>query len=179
MAVKEVGTLRELGVKPGDVVEWEGQKFTVMAGKPYDYYSGVWASLEIPWKEGGKWISEAAENCRIISRASDTPKLWRDMTPEEKGALLLAHYEGKVIECWQFGHHFWLEVIDPNFCEDCAYRVKPEPKVEVVTGVYWREFNEPRISCMAVTGATHIITFKVIDGEPDCASIKMEKINGK
>jgi hypothetical protein len=35
---------------------------------------------------------------RIVSRAPAAPKLWRDMTPEEKGALLLAAHEGKVIE---------------------------------------------------------------------------------
>lgn len=27
-------------------------------------------------------------------------KLWRDMTPEEKGALLLAKHEGKRIQCF-------------------------------------------------------------------------------
>ena len=30
----------------------------------------------------------------------DTPKLWRDMTREEKGALLLADHEGRQIELW-------------------------------------------------------------------------------
>lgn len=176
MAVKEVGTLKELGVKPGDVVEWEGRKWTVMAGNPYDYDSGVWASLEIPWKEGGKWISEAAENCRIISRAGE-PKLWRDMTPEEKGALLLAHHEGRVIEN-KSRYSDWIAA-KPVWANEFAYRVKPEPKVEVVTGVYWRELGMHCLSCTSVTGVTHRITFNTIDGEPDCSSIKMEKINGK
>ena len=58
------------------------------------------------------------------------PTLWRDMTPEEKGALLLAHHEGKEIEYHSFGVGWVTE--RPNWFEWCRYRIKPQPKVEVV-----------------------------------------------
>ena len=107
----------------------------------------------------------------VVSRASDTPKLWRDMTPEEKGALLLAAHEGDVIQahCEIYG---WVRVY-PNWDTDRAYRIKPESKVKVVTlngdgGYYWGiGLNEHD---------THKITFNLIDGKPDCASVKMECI---
>lgn len=64
-------------------------------------------------------------------------KLWGDMTPEEKGALLLAYREGKVIE-WCYGFRSPNTfVVDgssssvgmaPQWSETCAYRVEPEPK---------------------------------------------------
>jgi hypothetical protein len=65
---------------------------------------------------------------------SDTPKLWRDMTPEEKGALLLAQHEGKAIECLDPSNEsdVW-DALEPSWFEDLAYRVKPEPKNETAT----------------------------------------------
>ncbi len=62
---------------------------------------------------------------------TDTPKLWRDMTPEEKGALLLAHHEGRGIEIATRDHKAWYDA-NPTWQENFAYRVKPEPKVETV-----------------------------------------------
>lgn len=60
-------------------------------------------------------------------------KLWKDMTPEEKGALLLAYHEGKVIEHTIWSSKEWFEakkgVHSPlSWHDDLAYRVKPEPK---------------------------------------------------
>ena len=62
-------------------------------------------------------------------------KLWKDMTPEEKGALLLAYHEGKVIEwCYGYGKEFYVngssaeEGLHPVWADCCSYRVKPEPK---------------------------------------------------
>jgi hypothetical protein len=57
------------------------------------------------------------------------PKKWRDMTPEEKGALLLAHHEGKAIEVFM-SDSAWHEQSGPNWFDKYAYRVKPpEPRV--------------------------------------------------
>lgn len=64
-------------------------------------------------------------------------KLWKDMTPEEKGALLLAYHEGKVIEwCYGFCEPSTFRVdgssakggMEPCWDPKCYYRVKPEPK---------------------------------------------------
>ena len=120
------------------------------------------------------------------------PKLWKDMTPEEKGALLLADHEGKVIE-WNSTHALggwggWEACSD-----DClwdgewgghgfAYRVKPN-----------REKVTARVCLTAEGGSMHMyadhhpryygegylyatVTFDVIDGEPDPASLKIEEV---
>jgi hypothetical protein len=60
------------------------------------------------------------------------PKLWKDMTREEKGALLLAEHEGKVIEAFGVSYpDVWYET-DPCWDDECPYRIKPEPKRETV-----------------------------------------------
>ena len=103
-----------------------------------------------------------------ISRAprDNTPKLWRDMTPEEKGALILAAHEGKVIEIYK-GIFGWLEKVADEFSNDFAYRVKPDDVRETVT-LFWKRGD---------TGHDHEIgTIDIINGEPDPASIRMERI---
>jgi len=103
---------------------------------------------------------------------TDSPKLWRDMTDAEKGALLLAHHKGKVIEFARRGDLSagWNRVAGGSgWLEDYAYRVRPEPKVETVT----LNGNDIRFSwCLK----GHRITFNLIDGKPDRASIKMEEL---
>ena len=97
------------------------------------------------------------------------------MTPEEKGALLLAAHEGKVIEYkgpssdWTVGTPFW--------AESHAYRIKPEPKVEAVTVYMKLNCNGNWIGTES-KHCTHkaYVTFNLIDGKPDCASVKMECI---
>ena len=108
---------------------------------------------------------------------TDKPKTWGEMTPEEKGALLLAHHDGAEI---QFLNATivkeWITAV-PKWTGFCAYRVKPEPKRETV-----RLSGRVVGDCDWVFGATqapldtHHIVFDTIDGEPDCSSIRMEKI---
>lgn len=95
------------------------------------------------------------------------PKLWCYMTPEEKGALLLAHHEGKVIEGWLYGDKW--KVLSPEWDQHNAYRIKPE--AETVEG-WWDGYfhnGEP-------VRDYYRITFNLIDGEPDTSSIKMETL---
>ena len=116
---------------------------------------------------------------------TDTPTLWRDMTPEEKGALLLAQHEGKVIEVFGLGYpDMWYYEDDPRFEDDCAYRIEPEPKRETMTAKlcidahctslhfrpdYYRgEYGD---ECFYFT-----LTFDTIDGKPDPSSIKIEEL---
>jgi len=112
------------------------------------------------------------------------PKIWRDMTPEEKGALLLAHHEGKVIEfcrpritpncpapVWTAQHPIWTGGL--------AYRVRPEREtVELVGADFGKGASVAwRFSQTGFYGKTdHRIIFDTVDGEPDCASVRMEKI---
>ena len=110
----------------------------------------------------------------------DTPTIWADMTPEQKGALLLAGHEGWDIQ--SFRDDKWITVI-AVFFHSSAYRVRPEPKRETVT-LYGRiyisktypdgVFDADRHPLRA--GDTHQITLDTIDGEPDCATIRMERL---
>ena len=102
-------------------------------------------------------------------------KPWGMLTPEEKGALLLAQHEGKVIErrdrfgkTWSAG--IW------NFKDANIYRVRPEPERETVW-VSGMVFPHGRWVFGSLNQAeTHIIKFDTLDGEPVCDSIRMEKI---
>jgi len=110
----------------------------------------------------------------------DTPTIWADMTPEQKGALLLAHHEGKTIQRSYSG--VWATVHQPFF-HGLAYRIKPEPKRETAA-LYGRMYTstvypdgvfdaDHRPRC---AGDTHLITFDTINGEPDCTTIRMERL---
>ena len=144
-------TLKELNVQPGDVVSspyYDKVPMTVLefsSAFPGEY---SFEQYVIPPNESG---------FTLVSRASDTPKLWRDMTPEEKGALLLAHHEKKGIDFWNDGE--W-DDSSPAWHPDNAYRIRPEPKVEAV----------------AFEHAGCRFTFSRIDGDPDCDSVKMEEL---
>jgi hypothetical protein len=119
----EYKTLKELDVKPGDFVEYDKGVIGIIDD-----------NLEWLGEDGKRQKVEysTVRAWRIISRASDTPKLWRDMTPEEKGALLLAHHEGEEIE-WSYFLP-WKTANDtakggtPTWDDEHAYRVRPEPE---------------------------------------------------
>ena len=114
---------------------------------------------------------------------------WGEMTDAEKGALLLAHHEGKVIEEMAIKKTYqldvsgvWLNWTGPVKWDDhSAYRIKPEPKRETVT-----MYGSSRKGMNGTWGMstvdmqpcdTNRITFTTKDGEPDCDSIKMERID--
>jgi hypothetical protein len=120
---------------------------------------------------------------------TDTPKLWADMTPEEKGALLLAEHEGKVIEvfgiaCPGMWHVRWHEDY-PVWYDDAAYRVKPEPKRETVTAKLCIDACCTSLHMRPSYRAHHYgedggfyftLTFDIIDGKLDPSSIKIEEL---
>lgn len=101
----------------------------------------------------------------------DTTKLWHYMTPEEKGELLLAYHEGKVIE-WSYGLPFRAARNSGGGChhpvwdDDCAYRIKPEPVRETVTLYVFSGGSSDKFRSIG--------TVDMVDGKPDCASVKME-----
>lgn len=166
--IGDVGTLRELDVKPGDVVEYidTGATQTVVGTDHKGRFVGD--------KCGDyEWMSE--RNCwRLVSRAQ--PTLWRDMTPEEKVALLLAAHEGKVIEYTYEGWYEWGNAdIDeyPLWLDSVSYRVKHEDVRETVA-IYGKSGTVWGVDRMLRD--THRITFDTIDGVPDCNSVKMEAI---
>lgn len=171
--IGDVGTLRELDVNPGDVVivqsTWRGE--SVQNGVEW-----IIKRSDGTWHYGVKpdYVSDhkGVRLCnithfRLISRATPHPKLWRDMTPEEKGALLLSAHEGKVIEYWKRGTGGWS--VKPNvWSAHESYRVKPEPVRETVV------FDDKYYSFKIMKGRR--ITFNTIDGVHDCTSVKMEYV---
>lgn len=167
----EVGTIDQLNLKKGDYVRC----LTV-------------ANYDSPWTVGIEYMcpKDGELDCdgnvthrsslstfRIIYRAPRDPKTWGEMTDDEKGALLLAKHEGKVIEYLR--NLNWIET-DIVFSEWYAYRIKPEPKRETVSvSVCGSEIGFDQLG-QRVSNPTHRITFDLIDGEPDCSSVRMEKI---
>ena len=152
----KTGTLKELNVKPGDMVEYaDGKHYTVSCGQHLIMSCGKEISYDY-WDSG--------KGFTLISRATDTQTLWCDMTPEEKGALLLAHHEGEEIEV--MGSK-WVTTNKPVFHGAYAYRIKPEPKIKTVALCYRQDVGQVK---------NRIGTINLIDGEPDCDSIKMEKV---
>jgi hypothetical protein len=115
---------------------------------------------------------------------TDTPKLWGDMTPEEKGALLLAEHEGMEIEAWGLAYpDMWCETVVLWF-DDCAYRIKREPKRETVNAKLCVEPNGTAYHMEPHFLRGHYgnddfyfsLTFDTIDGKLDPASIKIEEM---
>lgn len=165
-------TLKELNPKIGDILVcvkdagWghftQGKEYTVS-------YLGV-------------VINDKGEDTQpsmslFYIKTNQEPKLWKDMTPEEKGALLLAHHEGKVIEFTSARTGMWLTSHPrPSWKACLSYRIKPEPKVET------KELFGSLKNCFSdyqQTGSfydTHKLTFNIVDGEIDCSSVKMEKL---
>ena len=178
-------TLTEHNVQPGDVVQPDGPGGgAIWPRKPYT----IQPDFSIIDGEGDSWGGAGdafgyPECCdfTVLSRAARTQpapavdpsnpdrKTFGEMTDVEKGALLLAEHEGRVIECWQDcdSPEHWAKVL-PNWKDNCAFRVKPEPKRET-TLLHWKlgGWNTPD---------THKITFDTIDGKPDCASIRMDEL---
>ena len=105
----------------------------------------------------------------------ETPKIWRDMSDAEKGALLLAHHEGAEIEWLDKG--IWVEAA-PNWVSTVAYRARPVPKQPVVETVtlggacngFWS------FGGLNFAGDTASITFDVIDGKPDWSTLRGEDL---
>ena len=98
-------------------------------------------------------------------------KPWKNLTDEEKGKLLLAHHESKTIEQYITENELpggWYARSFPNFdVESSIFRVKPEPKVEQIKLVWSKQGF--------IYDHDFVITFNLVDGEPDCSSIKMTK----
>ena len=169
--MSEIGTLKGLKVKPGDLVECVYGYLNAKKGERYL----VNKNGDIKDFESGR---TNMSQFRIISRAFNKPKLWRDMTPEEKGALLLAYHEGKVIEYHAHYLLTWVVIQGrPPWSDDYAYRVKPEPVIETVTLYGGGVKDMVWANCRRGEDLdTHRITFTLIDGTPDLLSIKMEKL---
>ena len=81
-------------------------------------------------------------------------KTWSELSDIEKGALLLAHHQGKTIQYLR-NYVGWIDVVKPSFAANRRYRVKPV------------------VDLRSIPYKGYTITFKLIDGVPDCNSVRM------
>lgn len=143
--------------------------------------------------ENGRWIySDAKKYIKgcfdgydIVAEWNEEPmynkkyRPWKDLTNEEKGALLLAHYEGKVVEFYDIDRWVNLIHIDVIWGDNDIYRIRPEPMKVKINLVY-----DPAEYCYDVSWDGPVpenltlpdITFDLIDEKPDQISIRMEKV---
>lgn len=91
--------------------------------------------------------------CDLIAEWEDTPakpKTWREMTDEEKGALLLDWNDNHARNVQQWNGSEWVGMMTGRFGKSVAYRIKP--KVERVT--------------LCSDSGTRRLTFDLTDGKP-------------
>jgi len=127
--------------------------------------------------EDGGFINLKSTMIDVMEVEQNEMKVWGQMTDEEKGALLLAHHEGKQIEWLDPYTNTWEEKESTEFYSSLTYRVKPEPDVKIVEFFGFRGGDDYFVwGERKAKRDTHKVSFKTIDNEPDCNSIKMEKL---
>lgn len=136
-------------------------------------------NLESGQEQSAKSINEAMD--RIIDQTVSAyePKPWGELKDAEKGALLLADFNGEDIEFWYNEEPGWQDCIggqSPGKTESFAYRRKPEPKRETVTHTWNYAYGFHGDDGPDDPKTTHRITFDTIDGVPDCSTVRMEEI---
>ena len=89
-------------------------------------------------------------------------KKWKDMTPQEKGALLLAYHECNEIEFINEDGK-WMKTSNPLWLENYGYRVKPK------TDKIVHKWYSPQ-------GFEYQIYFEAEHGNPILETIKLEKL---
>lgn len=172
---KKVIITANVGGWPAGTVAWMDPSDCI-SGKAYnDDCSDSWFHTVGPNCE---WFTpeeeEKEEDKSVLVDVYNIDKPWGELSPEEKGALLLHHHEGGAIECFQWDHEFWQHFRYPSFDGTSIYRAKKlEPVVETVVLGYSSVYG---VEDIPDGTATHTITFKRIDGEPDCGSVTMEKL---
>jgi len=130
---------KAMNIEVGDVVELnngEVHKVDRMLGGDPDHVNahghGPFVIDEVRYHKDGRFGCQGFEHhlsvmCVIARASDDTPKLWRDMTDGEKGALLLADHKGAAIHVWEPIAEAWrpLDFGEFMFQDDRAYRVEP------------------------------------------------------
>lgn len=111
-------TLGNLDLKLGDVVRLEDEENTMTIqekeGRLHAKYKHI---------NGGQFVDASCMKVwTVVSRASDKPRTFGELSDQEKGALLLAHHEGKRIE--YMNGNKWIKCFDV-FSDFYPYRVAP------------------------------------------------------
>lgn len=166
--MRKVGTLRQIGARVGDVVGIHSEKYKV---REYDNSISRSWTLEcdngVTFKQYGE-----DQDWRIIRRAA---RQFNTLTAEEKGDLIMAHVDEKIIEVSLDGGATWERCYTPLWVGSACYRVKPDVTERVsIRSSYpfagWVSEEYGNID------DTHRITFQTVNGKPDCNSIRMEEL---
>lgn len=64
-------------------------------------------------------------------------KTFGEMSKAEKGELLLAHHEGRVVQAFGKIPNKWIDCDEPSWFAHCAYRIRPEPNITAAKSVTW------------------------------------------
>jgi hypothetical protein len=149
-------TLHALNVKDGDVVEFDLDRRTGKhtIGRPYKVSD----------------LNALASIWRIVSRAADTPTTWADN--EGWGDWTIA-------EEWDVTNNdVQFECVGGIHKVRTRPRIKLEPKRETVN-----LYGGGRASMVWINDQvrgddldTHRVTYDTIDGEPDCSTVRMERL---
>jgi hypothetical protein len=165
-------TFDELGYKAGD---------TVRCTRDTTYFSGYKVDdvLTLELNSNGDLRSDMCNGSlgdwELVCDPSDLT--WGDMTPEQQGALLLAHHQGKPIEGNSFVTGLWVYMKYPPWINSGSYRIKPETVVvhhkmhSVLYGGTIIGFAEGKN-----TRSEHVLTYTSEDGVPVCSSVKLSKL---
>jgi hypothetical protein len=165
-------TFEELGYKAGDTVRCTGSNpyfHMYKAGDVFTLESNSRGEIRSGMCDGtlGDW--------ELVCDPSDLT--WGDMTPEQQGALLLAHHQGKTIEMKSYSFSVWVYIKNPIWGQGVAYRVKPETVV-----VHHKRYASLLSSGLGAinknqdTGSDYMLTYDTEDGVPVCSSVKLSKL---
>lgn len=181
-----IGTLAELDVKPGDVVEQldgmspDGNRQYFVCNGPDPYgASGPWLCKSRTGDTSKGW-SSSKKNCRLISRAATTPPIDLTAITTPFGLLdkatqdALRDHGGPVDQYTSCGWrpHVMHKV---SYHPAVVYRVKPGPKREAVTNREMYITTRGTIAGNAkLDGARPVtITYDTIDGVIDPATYRV------
>jgi hypothetical protein len=166
-------TFEELGYKAGDTVRCTGSS-------PYFhvYNTGDIFTLELNdyGNTGIGLCNGSLGDWELVCDPIDLT--WGDMTPEQQGALLLAHHQGKTIEVKSHVSDRWIKVKQPMFTQSSYYyRTEPEPVVvhhEMHSGD--QDGDIYGFSWVKCSDSTYVLTYDTEDGVPVCSSVKLSKL---
>ncbi|WP_277022196.1 hypothetical protein [Paracoccus hibiscisoli] len=181
----EIGTLKELNVKQGDVVECADAGITkdhLTVGKTYNVHSGPMICTDKGrfWGEGDRAHTgfPTRATFRIVSRA--TPPV--DLTALEKPFGLLdaatqealrAHGGPYEMFAGSADGHRWRHGFLGEY-KGLAYRVKPAPKRETVTQDGWMTEGGSFRTTPNVASIPVRVTFDRVDGQIDLPTYRVE-----
>jgi hypothetical protein len=165
-------TFDDLGYKAGDTVRCTRDNPYFSGYKVDDVFTlklGFEGSLRAGSSDGslGDW--------ELVCDPSDLT--WGDMTPEQQGALLLAHHQGKPIQVKSHASGRWVPIEHPLWTQETPYRIKLDPVVvhhEMHSGDH--EGGIYGFSGVKCSNSTYVLTFDTEDGVPVCSSVKLSKL---